>query len=282
MHEWLGEENSEWGISLKTKISKLILKDSSRNFEEILVGESKAFGRVLVLKEGENYTWQVAERWDSYSEMLVHVPLCAHPNPRRVLVIGGGDGSTVREVLKHDEVREVMLVDIDEKIVSIGKHELKIDNGALIDERVKIVIENAVNFVKNYVGDKFDIVIGDYSDPQRDSPAADLIKEDFLKGIKSLTKSSSIIAMQAGSPIFQRDIFIELFRSVKKTFKLVYPYVYTVPFYPGGLWSFVAASDTIDPRKPIKSFKEATFYNAKLHVGVFRLPTFMIELLDEI
>jgi len=282
MYEWLGEENSEWGILLKTRINKLILKDSSKNFKEILVGESKTFGRILVLNESGNYTWQVAEKWDSYSEMLVHVPLCAHLDPQRVLVIGGGDGSTVREVLKHNEVKEVVLVDIDEKIVSIGKHKLKIDNGALTNERVEIIIEDATKFVRSYIGEKFDVVIGDYSDPQRDSPAADLIKEDFLKNIKRLTKPSSIIAMQAGSPIFQRDIFLELLRSIKKSFKLVYPYVYTVPFYPGGLWSFIVASDTIDPRKPIREFREATFYNEKIHEQVFQLPTFMIKLLNNI
>ncbi len=282
MLEWLGEENSDWGILLKTKIEKLILREESRNFREILVGKSKTFGNILVLREGNNYTWQVAEKWDSYSEMLVHVPLCAHPKPKRILIIGGGDGSTVREVLKHDSVREVVLVDIDEKIVEIGKHELRIDNGALKDERVEIVIDDAKNFVRKHNEEKFDIVIGDYSDPQRGSPAADLIREEFLNNIKRITKSSGLIAMQSGSPIFQKEIFIELFRNIKKIFRIVYPYFYVVPFYPGGLWSFIAASDEIDPRKPVKKFRNAIFYNENIHEQVFQQPTFIVELLNAV
>lgn len=279
MYEWLGEENDEWGIVLKTKVKKILYRGSSKNFKEIIVGESKAFGKILVLKENDNFTWQVAEKWDSYSEMLVHVPMCSHPKPERILVIGGGDGSTVREILKHKEVQEVVIVDIDDKIVNVGKNILNIDNGALKDPRVKIIVANAIDFVRDYTGLSFDIIIGDYSDPMLGSPASDLIKEDFIRNIKAIMNPSGILTVQSGSPIFQREIFIELINNVKKWFKIVSPYSYVVPFYPGGIWSFVAASDKLDPRKPLRKFNEAVFYNEKIHEQIFQLPNFMLDLI---
>ena len=280
MGTWIGEENADLGILLKVRAEKILYKGSSRNFNEIIVGKTRLFGSVLVLKENKNYTFQIAEKWDSYSEMLVHVPMCAHPNPKRILIIGGGDGSSLREVIKHETVEEIFLVDIDEKIVNLGKNILGVDKGAFSDPRVNVIIGNAYEFIKGYSGEKFDIVIGDYSDPYRGTPAEILIQEDFFKSLKKISSPNSILCLQSGSPMFQQDILKTIYLHLKALFKNTYIYVSVVPFYPGGIWSFTTASDVHDPRHPIREITNTFFYNKEIHTSAFSLPTFLRTLLD--
>ena len=280
MNLWLGEINKRLGIALKVDTHRILYDGSSKYFERIIIGESKAFGRFMVLKEGEDYTFQIAEKWDFYSEMLVHVPLCAHPKPERVLIIGGGDGSTLREVMKHRSVKEVIMVDIDEKIVDIGRNLLKIDKGAFRDPRLKIIINDAFSFVQKYEGPAFDVIIGDYTDPYEDTPASVLIKDEFYDGLKRIISPDGILSMQSGSPIFQYDILSTVFKKIKARFQRTLIYISPVPFYPGGIWSYVIASDSIDPSYPRRESPDTIFYNHQIHISAFKLPNFLKALDD--
>ena len=280
MGEWIGEENIRIGIMFKVYAKKILYESSSKFFEKIIVGDSEAFGKFLVLKENSDSTFQVAEKWDIYSEMLVHVPLSAHPSPKHILIVGGGDGSTLREVVKHDEVEKIILVDIDEKIVEAGKKYLKIDDGAFSDDRLVIINEDALKFLKHYDGKSFDIVIGDYTDPYIETPASTLIRKEFYRLLKDNLSSDGIIALQAGSPILQQDIMLQVYNGVKKLFKHTYIYTSPIPYYPSGYWSYVIASDQYDPRKPVKKIKNTFYYNEEIHQAAFILPNFIKRMIQ--
>ena len=273
---WLGEENKKDGIAVKLLADELLIRSSSRFFQEIIVAKNKIFGKFLVFKEGENWTMQVTEKWDFYSEVLVHVPMTAHKNPKDILIIGGGDGSTLCQVLKHD-VKKVVLVDIDEEVIRIGK-EIIVPQ-CFSDSRVVIYSKDALKFVKEYEG-KFDVIIGDYSDPYPDLPAKTLISDEFYIGLSRLIKEDGIIALQAGSPIFQIDILKRVYLGLKKHFEKVSVYCSPVSVYPGGIWCYAIASNTVDFKKPRRIFR-GIFYNEEIHEALFRLPTFIKESLEE-
>ncbi|MHA1609175.1 MAG: fused MFS/spermidine synthase [Candidatus Njordarchaeales archaeon] len=282
MAQWIGERNKKLGISILFKIKGKPIIRPAIFFKSIIITATDALGKILVFEEEEDYTTiQIAEKWDTYSEMLVHVAMCAHPNPSRVLIIGGGDGGTAREVLKHDTVKEVTIVEIDEKVIEACKDFLKIDNGALSSKRTRIVIKDGLEYLEDYNGEPYDIILGDWTDPYIDTPAEKLITEKFFAAAHKALAPNGILVTQSGSPIFQQEITRRTFKTAKKFFKNVFLYTAPVPFYPGGLWSFVIASNTIDPRTPIRSVRGTIYYNRNIHEAVFVLPTFLKEIYHE-
>lgn len=281
MEEWIGEINQRLGVSVKFRLKKIIHRYKSPYFE-IIVAETYPLGKVLLFKEGESYTIQSAEKFDFYDEVLAHVPLMAHPSPATVLIIGGGDGIVLREVLKYHTIKEVVVVEIDPKVVEICKKYLKLDRGAFEDPRVKIVYDDAAEFVKK-TKNKFDVIIGDYSDPYQDLPAGPLISEEFYCNVNRLLKEDGVLAVQAGSPIFQREIFKRIYSNARKVFKIVKIYVAPVPYYPGALWAFMAASNSIDPSVPRNKHVNGTeYYDVGIHSALFILPKFVRNTLESI
>ncbi|MHA1617409.1 MAG: polyamine aminopropyltransferase [Candidatus Njordarchaeales archaeon] len=283
MSEWIGEKNYRLGFSilLKLKPSEKPIIKPANFFKSIIIGNTEPLGKVLVFEENGGTTLQITEKWDFYSEMLVHVAMCSHPNPRRVLIIGGGDGGTAREVLKHKEVREVTIVEIDEKVVEACKEFLKIDKGALSHEKTRIVIKDGLEYLGEYEGEPYDIILGDWTDPYLNTPAEKLITERFFNAAKKALQKDGILAVQSGSPIFQPEVVKRAYRAVKKVFNNVYLYLAPIPFYPGGLWSFIVASDKIDPRTPLREIKETVYYTREIHLSSFALPYFIKKMLEE-
>ncbi len=234
-----------------------------------------------MFREGEDYTIQSAEKYDFYDEVLAHVPIMAHPNPNSVLIVGGGDGIVLREVLKYQMIKEVVIVEIDPKVVEICREYLKLDMGAFDDPRVSIVYDDAAEFVKK-TKRKFDIIIGDYSDPYQDLPAGSLISEEFYRNISRLLKPDGIVTVQAGSPLFQREIFEKIYNNAHNAFRIAKIYWVPVPYYPGAIWAFVAASNSIDPSIPRNQCKKDTkFYSVEIHHSLFVLPKFISDILGD-
>jgi len=267
-------------VKLGLKVKEILVSNKSE-YQKISILDTYQFGKVLVL----DGVVQTTERDEFiYHEMLTHLPMLSHPNPERVLIIGGGDGGILREVLKYP-VKEVFLVEIDEKVIEFSKTHLSaICRNSFDDRRANIIIDDGVNFVKKGKG-KFDVLIVDSSDPM--GPAKVLFSSKFYKDVFNIISHDyGIFAQQTGSSFLQREELPHVYRRLKKIFPFVGTFLTAVPTYVGGLFSFVFASKGIDPlkirlseiEKRYEKLKLKTrYYNPKIHLASFALPTYIRE-----
>jgi spermidine synthase len=262
------------GFRLKKRLAKI-----KSPFQTVEVVQTVGHGKLLLI---DGMT-MVSERDEFvYHEMIAHVPLFTHPHPRRVLVIGGGDGGTVREVLRHKSVERCVLVEIDGAVVTASKKHLPITAGKLSDPRVEVRIEDGVKFV-NETQEKFDVVIIDSTEPF--GPAKELFGTQFYRDVRSRLTKDGIVVSQAGSPFYEIKTIQNLNRILKSIFPVTKAYLFTNQTYPGGLWAFTYASQGLDPladfqpRKIVSASLPLKWYNADIHRGSFALPQFIKQAL---
>lgn len=256
------------------KLKKRLFKGKSP-FQTVEVVETAGHGKLLLI---DGMT-MVSERDEFvYHEMIAHPALFLHPKPRRVLVIGGGDGGTVREVLRHKSVERCVLVEIDGLVVSASRKYIPQTAAALSDRRAKVLIDDGVKFVAE-TKEKFDVVIVDSTEPF--GPAAELFGPAFYKNVKRILTEDGIVASQAGSPFYEISTIKNLFSITKKIFPVVEVCLFNNLTYPGGLWAFTFATKGLHP---VRDFKPARvkasklklrWYNADIHAGCFALPNFL-------
>ncbi len=264
----------ESGRTLKIKINNLIEKYDSP-FQRIEVYETKPFGRMLVLDGVIMCT-----EWDehAYHEMITHVPLCVHKKPENVLVIGGGDGGTIREVLKHPEVKRVDLCEIDGDVVRLSIKHLPSMACSFDDKRVTVYNEDGAKFVKDRKN-TYDIIIVDSSDPI--GPAEVLFSEDFYISMKDSLKEDGIATTQSESFYYHGDIVNRLTGFAKKHYKMPAYYFTVVPTYPSGIIGFTFCSkkyhhlNDFNEKKAESIQKSCKYYNTGIHRGAFALPNFI-------
>ncbi len=251
-----------------------VLYHRASRYQDILVVETRDYGRVLLL-DGLVMTTEKDEFF--YHEALVHPAMQHHPDPRKVLVLGGGDGGTVREVLRYAGVARVVVVEIDPDVVEVARMFFPDMADVLFQGRVEVLHEDAARYVAT-TEEKFDVVILDTSDPV--GPAQVFYTPEFFQNLTRVLEPVSVVAIQAESPIFHRDRVREVYTLASRTFKTVKVYTAPTPTYPGGMWAFVLAS--IQPSLP--AFRQDVpeglqFYNAEIHRALFQLPTFLRDLL---
>lgn len=270
--KWLDERESDT-LFIRHRITESVHKERSA-FQEIEVVDTVDFGRILLL-DGVIQT-SVRDEF-IYHEMLAHVPLFTHPKPERVLVIGGGDGGTVREVLKHPSVRHVHLVEIDERVIEVSREYLPEISCGLSDRRVKITVGDGVEYMSQ-VKAGYDVILVDAPDPA--GPAEGLFTLDFYKDARRALRKDGVLSAQTESPFLQPDLVNEVYACISKAFPVCKLYLAQVPTYSVGLWSFSLA--LLRPellgkhRKPGKGFK-SRYYNAAIHDAAFALPQFVID-----
>ncbi|MBO8183303.1 MAG: spermidine synthase [Archaeoglobus sp.] len=279
-------EPSQWfvegynGSALMIKIRETLFE--KKRLQHIQIFETESFGKMLVL-DGKI---QLTERDEAmYHEMLIHVPLFSIENPEKILIIGGGDGGSVREALKHDPA-EVLLIEIDRDVYDACKKFIGIDNGALGDGRVSVLFEDGIDFVRN-AKEKFDVIIVDGTDPNPVSGS--LVMEEFYENCRRIT---DIFATQSQSPFVQRNYFTEIIENTKKAFEFCSVYINYVPTYPLGLWSYVLASGgsikAVEPDYEVLKKRweerriETKHYNPEVHVASFALPEWLRKQMGEI
>lgn len=296
------EEIFKDNMGLKFKIKDYLFSGQSE-FQKVDIVETVSHGKLLA----HDGMVMVTERDEFiYHDMITHVPLFVHPNPKRVLVIGGGDGGTVREVLRHKSVEQVVMVEIDGMVVDACRQFIPQTSAALSDPRVKLIIDDGVEYAKSYGaqtashastkslsengdpdnGDlkKFDVVIVDSSDPI--GPATPLFNEDFYKDILNLTTENGIVVSQAESPYYDAPMQNKLVEILSEVFPKVHLYNYSNLSYPGGFWSFSFASRGLCPRanfskeRVFNSGLKFSLYNPELHLGAFALPQFMWDKME--
>ncbi len=266
MELWFDElhtPNIRQGFRIKSEIEHV-----HSEFQDIHLFETYDFGKLLVI----DGTVQTTERDEYiYHEMIVHMPMCTHPNPEKVLVIGGGDGGAAREALKHDP-KEVHVVEIDRAVVEICKMHMPSISCSYKDERVHLHIEDGIKFVKRE--ENFDVIIIDSTDPV--GPAAGLFEDSFYKNLKKALREGGIIAQQSGTPFYHSEELCGAVKNLKKIFKNVAIFLAYIPTYPSGMWSFVMASD--EPIKMRRNPKLNTkYFNEEMYLSSMVLPEFIKE-----
>jgi len=274
---WLTEYGpTNTAISLRVK-SKLFEKETP--YQRIEIFESYDHGRVMAL---DGFIMLTERDEFIYHEMIAHVPLFTYPEPKRVLVIGGGDGGAVREILKHESVEKVELVEIDAEVVNASKIYFPEIASCLEDKRVEIKFQDGIEFVKSRNG-IYDVILIDSPDPI--GPAVGLFEESFYKDAFASLNDSGIIVAQAESPFVYPDLIKQINSIFKRYFPIVHFYLANVPTYASGVISFVLGSKKFDPIKDfnpdrVRKFNSKfRYYNEQVHIASFALPNFFRELL---
>lgn len=277
MELWFKEvENNDTYIGFR--VSSVLHRERSK-YQDIAIMDTPTFGRMLVL-DGIVQTTVKDEFF--YHEMIAHVPLFSHPHPQKVLVIGGGDGGTVREVLKHDSVEHVDLVEIDGRVIELCRQYLPELSHALDDPRVDIKVTDGLEYVKT-VRNEYDVVIVDSSDPL--GPAVGLFREEFYRDVAAALKDDGLMVAQTESPWLTPEVVRDVVKAIGNAFDShAYLYLTSVPIYSLGQWSFTMGTKGIDPRRPRLALDEmppieTRYYTPEVHAAAFALPRFTRELL---
>ncbi len=241
-------------------------------YQRLLVAETEEYGRVMVL----DGAIQLTEKDEfTYHEMMAHVPLCAHPSPRQVLVVGGGDGGIVREVVKHPDVEQVVLVDIDAEVTKASRDFFPSVSCALDDPKVAILHEDALVFVKEHPA-SFDVIIVDSTDPV--DFAAGLFCAPFYRDVYQALREDGILMAQTESPFAEPRMITPTCQQMRSVFPLVHLCWGSMPTYPTGTWTYMVGSRRHDPRTLRSPVPQATrYYSAALHEASFVLPPYLQE-----
>jgi spermidine synthase len=269
---WLTERQTP-GTALSYRVVRTLCHERTP-YQELLVAETADVGRVLFL----DGVVQLNERDEFfYHEMLAHVPLMAHPAPRRILTIGGGDGGTVREVLRHPEVEEAQLAEIDGRVLDAGRTHLPALSSALADPRAKVFQTDGIAHV-GAAADRYDVILVDSTDPV--GPAVGLYGAPFYAACARALRPDGILVAQSESPLLHADLIRSMAAAMAPSFPVVRLYWAPVPMYPSGMWSFLAASRGPDPSVPAARPAPAglRYYSRDVHRAAFVLPPFVAAL----
>jgi spermidine synthase len=274
MSLWLEEHHTE-GYYVNWKITRVLWHEQTP-YQELEIVDTLDFGRALVL----DGILQTSERDEFiYHEMMSHVVLAIHPQPRRVLIIGGGDGGVLREVLKYDQIERVDLVEIDRRVVEVCREYLPQIASGFHDARARLYFEDGIDFVKQ-VKDEYDVVIVDSSDPI--GPAVQLFGETFYRDVFQVLKADGMMVSQAESPLFFQDSSRAVYRNMKRVFAHSEIYLACVPTYISGFWAFAIGSKEYDPRSIHSGAFEPEglkYYTRDVHRAAFVLPPYIKDLL---
>jgi spermidine synthase len=245
-------------------VEEILYKGKSK-FQEIMVIKNPHFGKMLILDE----VVQLTERDEFfYHEMLTHIAMYAHPNPKKVIVIGGGDGGVVREVIKHKTVEKVYFVEIDEEVINISKRFFPTVACSIDDPRVEIKIMDGAEFVIKRPRSDIDAVIIDSTDII--GFARSLFTTDFFIAVKNCLTDEGMFVTHTESLHFHKDMVIEIQEILRKVFPLVDLYTAPIATYPGNWWAFAIASKSLSPRKARRKFDIKTkYYDEEIHQQSF-------------
>lgn len=272
---WFTEKQTP-DVGITCRISETLRFEKTK-YQELAVHQTNQFGRLLVL-DGTVQTTELDEFF--YHEMIAHPALFTHADPRRVLIVGGGDGGVVREVIKHKSVESVELVEIDERVVAAGRDFFPTISSGLSDPRVKVIIGDGIEHVRRAT-DSYDIIIVDSTDPV--GPAVGLFAVEFYRSVSKALRSDGILVAQTESPLLNQDVLSHAFKSISQAFPNTRLYLGPVPTYPSGYWSYtMGLKDSTDPARVIGDKPcrfETKYYTPEVGRAAFALPPFVRALI---
>ncbi len=273
------EDYPEINGAFSFEVTRVLFSDQSP-YQKIEIVETTHLGRVLLI---DNLVMLTERDEFVYHEMIAHVPLFTHPNPRQVLIIGGGDGGTVRECLKHPSVEHIDLVDIDEMVSQACLQHIPSVAGKLTSQRVSCNFQDGVAYVRD-TQKKYDVVIIDSTDPI--SVGEGLFTREFYRNCFNILQDDGLLVAQSESPAWAPELVKGISRKLHAIFPEVHFYQAHIPTYPSGHWAFGLATKKYHPINDFdqKRYDELNlsfkYYNDAIHKGAFALPTFMRELVN--
>jgi spermidine synthase len=281
MSQWFEEQlELDEGRVIKIGYSELLESHRSK-FQKIDIYDTLSFGKMLVHDD----VIMLTEFDEShYHEMIVHPALTVHPKPERILVIGGGDGGTLREVLKHKDVHTAHLCEIDGDVIELCKKHFPNLSCSFKDARTQVFLEDGAEFVKKHKN-YYNVIIVDSSDPI--GPAEVLFQENFYRNMYDALTDDGIVVTQSESFLYHKKIIGNIASFNKKIFPL-YSYYYTmVPTYPSGVIGFSFCSKKYEPiagfnPERADALKDLKYYNQEIHKAAFVLPTAFSKFLKEV
>jgi len=269
--------------------AKKILFSAKTKYQEIEIFDTVSFGKCLLL-DGRMQSAQLDEF--IYHEALVHPAMITHGKPEKVLIIGGGEGATLREVLKYSCVKRCLMLDIDQQVVEASRIFLsEWNNGAFEDERAEIIYEDARKYLEN-TNEKFDVILIDITEPIENTPAYFLVTKEMYKIIKDHLRPNGLMAQQAGSTsISELHIFASMYKTISSIFKIVKTMSLQIPSFSLP-WGIIIASETKDPttlsqkmidRKIKQMLKNNSlkYYDGNVHYSLFVQPKYFKEALEK-
>lgn len=268
---WLTEYSTD-NLKLSMRVKDLIHTEKTP-YQDLLIADTYEYGRTLML----DGAYQLTERDEfTYSEMMSHVPICAHPDPQNVMIIGGGDGAIMREVLKHSCVRKCTLIDIDERVIESSKEYMPFAGCSFSDSRADVKCMDAMKYIRE-TNERYDVVIIDSTDPV--DFAAGLFQSGFYEDVKRVMTDSAMLTELTESPFTDTDLMVQAIREMRKVFPCVKMYWGVVPTYPSGMWTYGLASMRECSCEPVRSVAPTKYYTNEIHRASFILPPFLEELI---
>lgn len=272
---WFTEkQTNDFGITAKVKRT---LHTERTDLQSLAMIETEEWGNMLVL---DDMVMTTQKDEFVYHEMIAHVPLFTHPNPKHVLVVGGGDGGVIREILRHPSVEKAVLVEIDGKVIEYSKKYLPEIAGKLNDSRVEVKITDGFAHIAESEA-AYDIILVDSTEPV--GPAVSLFTKGFYAGIAKALKEDGIFVAQSDNPWFKADLIQQVYKDVKEIFPITKLYTANIPTYPSGLWTFTMGSKTHDPLS-VQADRfhkiDTKYYTEEIHQACFVLPKFVKDLTE--
>lgn len=282
MELWFSEPHTP-NVKLSIRVDEQLYSGHSE-FQRIDVFESQEFGRFLVL---DGYIMLTEKDEFIYHEMIVHVPMAVHPNVKKVLVIGAGDGGAIRELARYPEIEHIDLVEIDEQVIQVSRQFLPRTSCKLDDERVHIYYEDGLRFVRSRE-DEYDLIIVDSTDPF--GPGEGLFTKEFYGNCYKALKEDGIMVNQHESPFYESDATacMRAHKRIVESFPISRVYQAHIPTYPSGHWLFGFASKKYHPVHDLDAERwnarelDTLYYTPRLHEGAFCLPAYVEKLLRKV
>ncbi|QZY53809.1 polyamine aminopropyltransferase [Crassaminicella profunda] len=280
MELWYTENHTET-VKFSIKVKEHLYTKASP-FQQIDVFDTYEFGKLLTI----DGLVMITEKDEFiYHDMITHVPMATNPNIKKVLVIGGGDGGTVRELTRYKTIEKIDMVEIDKVVVDASREHFNITACKLDDPRVSLYFEDGIKFVEGKEN-MYDLIIVDSTDPI--GPGEGLFTTEFYKNCYKALTEEGILVNQNESPYYEDDAreMIRASQKIKKIFPVAEVYQAHIPTYPSGHWLFGFASKKLHPLKDFNAQKwndlglKTKYYNTDLHKGSFALPNYVKEMIE--
>lgn len=282
MNLWFSEEHTKH-VKLSIRVDKQLYSAQSE-FQRIDIFESEEFGRFLTL---DGYMMMTEKDEFIYHEMIVHPAMSVHPNVKKVLVIGAGDGGVVRELTRYQTIETIDVVEIDEMVVDACIKYLPQTASSFADSRVNVYYQDGLKYIRKYE-QAYDLIIVDSTDPF--GPGEGLFTKEFYGNCYKALKEDGIMVNQHESPFYEEDAIAmqRAHKRIVESFPISRVYQAHIPTYPSGHWLFGFASKKYHPITDLRSQEwkalglKTRYYNSQLHVGAFALPNYVEELLEDV
>ncbi|MDC0231078.1 polyamine aminopropyltransferase [Aureispira] len=282
---WFTDKDENIALSLRH--TGKILYNKQSDYQKVRIFESYAFGKTLAIDD----MVMVTEKDEFiYHEMIAHIPVFIHGNPKRVLVIGGGDGGTIRELFRHSSIEKVVMVEIDDKVVEASKLHLPQLACEFDNPKLELHIMDGIQYMKDCEDEDFDLIIIDGSDPE--GPAKGLFSYDFYKDVYRVLKPEGILNLQSEGPLFNTTAFLDLNKCMTDIFgaNSIACYLTYISTYPTGMWSFITAQKSKDLKYTDFNLTSAAifsqkhhlkYYTPEMHYAAYALPPFVRTMIKE-